>query len=51
MLCNQMLCLDNVDSHLARVESFLVSGSASGDLTDPPSNSAQTPTLLSSYHD
>ena len=36
ILHNMRICLDNVDSHLARVESTFVSDYVSGDLIDPP---------------
>ncbi len=54
MLWNQRFCLDNVDSWLARMESFLVSYSSSSDLIDLPSeptnhlvDSAQDLTIIS----
>jgi len=46
MIHNQRFSLDNLDSYLAHVEGFLVSDSASGDLTDPADDSAQAPTTI-----
>lgn len=47
---NRRFYLDNVDQHLAHVESFFVSDSVFSDLIDPPNDGAQTPALISSDH-
>ena len=36
VLRNIRFCVENIDSRLSRVESFLVTESALGDLTDSP---------------
>lgn len=51
LLCIMHLCLDNLDSRLAQVESFFVSDSTPRDLTNPSTKNVQIPTLIFSNND